>query len=331
MLSASADDGLTAGLRFCEPCPAGYTCPNTAMTMPTPCGRGYYSADGSSDVTCPICEETKFCEREDTTYLAMMSNECTDGYLCPEGSPERPFNDHDDMYDINNKYSCPPGSYCAGGIETPCARGTYNPLYGRLSVTDCLATPAGFYTDVAGSSDFITNECPQGHWCAQGTKDPQLGTTESTDLSLQNICPRGTFRKTTKGRESDDCGACPSGYYCPEQSMLPMSCPKGYYCPMDTEFPLPCPIGTFGSSERLTARSECQSCYGGRFCSQWGLIEPEGECDPGFYCVDKSMTAVPKTLHVGDIGNICEAGGYCPVATKYPLACLPGYYQVNTR
>ncbi len=80
----------------------------------------------------------------------------------------------------------------------------------------------------------------------------------------------------------------------------------------------------------MTDVSDCTTCYGGRFCSQYGLVEPDGECDPGFYCVDKSMTPVPKTLHVGSVGNVCEAGGYCPIATKYPLPCRPGYYQPNT-
>ena len=112
--------------------------------------------------------------------------------------------------------------------------------------------------------------------------------------------------------------------------MEPKSCPRGYYCPVSSEFPLPCPIGTFGAGERLTDVTDCTTCYGGRFCSQYGLTEPDGVCDAGFYCVDKSMTPVPKTLHVGGIGNVCEAGGYCPESTKYPLACQPGRYQPNT-
>lgn len=106
-----------------------------------------------------------------------------------------------------------------------------------------------------------------------------------------------------------------------------MSCPKGYYCPVSSEFPLPCPIGTFGAGERLTDVTDCTTCYGGRFCSQYGLIAPDGNCDEGFYCVDKSMTPVPKTLFVREVGNVCEGGGYCPGTNKYPRACLPGKYQ----
>lgn len=39
------------------------------------------------------------------------------------------------------------------------------------------------------------------------------------------------------------------------------------------------------------------------------------------------MTPVPKTIHVGGVGNTCEKGGYCPQTTKYPLPCPPGQYQ----
>lgn len=111
--------------------------------------------------------------------------------------------------------------------------------------------------------------------------------------------------------------------------MEPLSCPRGYYCPVGQEFPLPCPVGTFGAGERLTDVEDCTTCYGGRFCSQYGLIEPDGVCDPGYYCVDKSMTPTPKTLWVREVGNVCEAGGYCPESTKYPLPCRPGYYQTE--
>ena len=141
------------------------------------------------------------------------------------------------------------------------------------------------------------------------------------------ICAKGTFRRTEKATQASDCGNCPSGYYCPEQSMEPLSCPRGYYCPEGQEFPLPCPVGTFGAGERLTDVTDCTTCYGGRFCSQYGLIEPDGVCDPGFYCVDKSMTPTPKTLWVRGVGNECEAGGYCPESTKFPLPCRPGFYQ----
>ena len=113
--------------------------------------------------------------------------------------------------------------------------------------------------------------------------------------------------------------------------MEPLICPKGYFCAVGVEIPKPCPIGTFGSSEGLTQKSDCTPCFGGRYCSQYGLIEPDGLCDSGYYCVDKSMTPVPTVLFVGSIGNRCEAGGYCPVASKYPAPCFPGFYNPAVR
>ena len=124
-----------------------------------------------------------------------------------------------------------------------------------------------------------------------------------------------------------DCGKCPSGYFCPQSTADPHICPRGYYCPENVEFPIPCPIGTFGAGEGIAAEEDCTKCYGGRYCSQYGLEEPDGLCDAAYYCVDESMTPVPTNLWVGAIGNTCEAGGYCPTGTKYPKPCLPGEYQ----
>ena len=292
------------------------------MTIPTACGKGMWSAAGAT--VCTDCPVGKYCERPDTTETEKNNNSCANGYRCPLNTRERPFNDHDDQFGLSaafaaggigtkDGYSCPKGKYCSVGVENDCAAGTYNANYGGTSSSSCLATPKGFYTDTAGSSDFITNKCPAGHYCIAGTSNKQA-----------LVCKAGTFRRTLGGTHQDDCGACPSGFWCPEQSAEPMECPQGYYCPESSEFPLPCPIGTFGAGKKLTAVGDCTTCYGGRFCSQYGLIEPDGNCDPGFYCVDKSMTPVPKTLHVGSVGNVCEAGGFCPTTTKYPLPCPPG-------
>ena len=39
------------------------------------------------------------------------------------------------------------------------------------------------------------------------------------------------------------------------------------------------------------------------------------------------MTPVPAVMWVGDIGNICEAGGYCEEGSKFPAPCTPGTYS----
>lgn len=39
------------------------------------------------------------------------------------------------------------------------------------------------------------------------------------------------------------------------------------------------------------------------------------------------MTPVPAVVWVGEIGNICEKGGYCPTGSKFPAPCTPGTYS----
>jgi hypothetical protein len=77
MLDAADDtDGST---RYCEPCPAGYKCATTGMTVPTLCGAGYYSSEGEA-VDCTECDIGNYCERPDTSTAMMTANTCAAGY-----------------------------------------------------------------------------------------------------------------------------------------------------------------------------------------------------------------------------------------------------------
>ena len=117
-------DAATGGTRNCEACPAGYKCDTTGMTIPTPCGKGNWSA--ASATTCTQCPVGHFCEREDTTETEKTSNTCSAGYLCALGTNERPYNDHEGQDStLSDKYSCQPGNYCISGVATACAAGTY--------------------------------------------------------------------------------------------------------------------------------------------------------------------------------------------------------------
>jgi len=50
-----------------------------------------------------------------------------------------------------------------------------------------LTVPAGYYADVAGTSNYFLNECPKGYYCPTGTTN-----------RFANPCPAGTFRDLTK-------------------------------------------------------------------------------------------------------------------------------------
>lgn len=69
-----------------------------------------------------------------------------------------------------------------------------------------------------------------------------------------------------------------------------------------------------------------------------GAADITNKCDVSYYCVENSNTPVPQYANVGNnppdsfgnvypVGNICEAGGFCPTGSKYPLPCPPGYYN----
>lgn len=88
--------------------------------------------------------------------------------------------------------------------------------------------------------------------------------------------------------------------------------------------PFPCPLGTFGHSPGLRELTDCVSCWGGRYCSQTGLAEPDGLCDEGYYCSSGAFTAAPID---GVTGGLCPAGGYCPQGSKIPTNCPAGTYN----
>ena len=130
-LQALVNSGSTRG---CLTCPAGYFCPSTSMTTPTPCGVGYYSAAGAT--ACTICPIGSYCSS--TTTITPVS--CGAGFLCTtEGMKIAPFH-----ISIN---SCLPGYWCASNAANACPKGTYQPLYGASASTACITTPAGFFND----------------------------------------------------------------------------------------------------------------------------------------------------------------------------------------
>lgn len=284
---------------------------------------------------CLRCPDGHFCERIGTTDTEATANVCDLGFTCRiknaagvHITTTDPVTLAVTYYGIDfrpyhiSKYSCPPGYTCDSKVATPCPAGTYQPYWGGNGGTiACLPVPKGYYTNTAGSATYLTQPCARGHYCPAGV------TT-----GVANACPAKTFRYYESGEQLSDCGACPSGYFCPAGTADPFVCPNGYYCPKGTEVPLVCPIGTFGPGEGIALETDCAPCYGGRYCSQYGLIKPEGLCDEAFYCIDKSPTPSPLFFKVGrEVGNECEAGGYCTTGSKYPWPCFPGQYQPRAR
>lgn len=231
-------------------------------------------------------------------------------------------------------YYCPVGS----SSPTPCSSGTYLNSTGNLAVDDCISCTSGMYC--AGSGNAAPEgSCSAGYYCPAGQDNPSPTGYECTQ---GHFCIEGSIspERCLSGTYQDDtgqfgCKGCPVGYFC-DNTLNPVvlynsaNCPVGHYCPENTTHSTeyPCPLGTFSNATNLVASSECQACSGGKYCSQTGRSEPEGDCDAGYFCTIGSDS---KTPTMGSDANVCTIGNYCPLGTTTPQQCPPGTFNPSTQ
>ncbi|XP_072312986.1 uncharacterized protein [Eucyclogobius newberryi] len=240
---------------------------------------------------CLVCPAGQFCGSDG---LIRPSGPCDSGFLCVIGAMVP------NPMDNRTGSLCPPGYYCKQGL--------------RAGV--CLA---GYFCDW-GSSKGDEALCPAGFFCPRGTPAPLP-------------CPPGTFSSATGIAHQYNCTTCLPGYYCQgEGTVQPNLCPAGHYCPpgltLGTEFP--CPPGTV--QKRLGAMSphNCMACPPGMFCSEYGLSEPSGLCDPGYFCPSGSISFNSSELQANSTENhICPAGHFCPSGTGHPHPCPAGSLSMS--
>ena len=87
---------------------------------------------------------------------------------------------------------------------------------------------------------------------------------------------------------------------------------------------VPCPAGRYGNTTGLAAPEDCTLCDAGHYCSQPGLIHPDGLCAAGHYCVLGATGSSPINE---TWGYLCPEGRYCPQGTPSPVKCDRGTYQ----
>ena len=292
-----------AGQRACVDCPVGYICPDHGMVKPVLCPAGY------------VC---------DVRGLRTPLNSCPEGHYCLPGTKTASvtaFQQADDALWLRD--------YETGVVSyNRTARGW--PFYDRslpATGTGRAEYPPDLHPCVGrrcarGSVDLIAEQpfpCPLGHYC---------GTAVATDVPVPKnfstpqrcfdgyFCPRGST--TPEGT-----GPCPTGFYCPSQTVA-VTCPTGEYCPgVGNVKPLECYPGTYNP---LQQQSNCTLCPTGHICPGWGRTEPE-PCPPGFICISLGLSA-PVVL--------CPAGFYCPEGTLTldpsdptdlrPMPCAPGTF-----
>lgn len=219
--------------------------------------------------------------------------------------------------------ACPAGFYCPAGARfaMSCPSGTYNSQSGADEMTDCLVTPAGYYS--IENATVATGLCSPGHYCP-------AGSTSSNEAP----CPSRYYRLDHGAGAQRECSLCVAGGYCPLGSVSPTVCPKGFYCPTGVLNPEPCRPGTFGNTTGLRDSTECTQCSPGKFCDGYALTQPRGLCDPGYFCLFGSNTSAPRNFYSG-VGlpnaDECPIGHYCPLGTSTPVPCPAGYYGPITR
>ncbi|CAE7848148.1 CIPK24, partial [Symbiodinium necroappetens] len=103
---------------------------------------------------------------------------------------------------------CPPGFYCAGGLEPPrsCSSGDHCPVGTGLQDRSC---PLGFYCPIPAAD---VRPCPAGGHCPRGAQSPQA-------CQAGRFCPPG------------EDALCPKGHYCPYGTEAPKRCKPLFRCP----------------------------------------------------------------------------------------------------
>lgn len=217
----------------CMPCPGGFRCPsmvNDRMQLIS-CSAGTFCPEGSTQaIICPggffcpaqsveahICPGSHFCPPE-----SKSPTPCLPSFFCPEGS--------------STQRQCPPGY-----------RGNPNAVFDLNDLasvsTACAACPEGTFAMLDEFDMVQCIPCPPSYFCpfASGVN----ATTARVNCNVQ--VPTYVFEE-----ERLDDVTLESSYYC--------ACPQGYFCPSDSILPTPCPPGTFNDKTGSTSIGACQPC-----------------------------------------------------------------------
>ena len=100
----------------------------------------------------------------------------------------------------------------------------------------------------------------------------------------------------------------------------------GSYCEAGTTAPTKCPPGTFRNTTGARSVLDCLDCRPSYYCETYGLDEPTGLCDPGYYCPEGSKVNVSTPFNFR-----CIVGHFCPRGSAAPIPCPPGNVRCLVR
>lgn len=323
------------------PCLPGGYCP-IGSSHPTHCPSGRYNnrTGSESQEACEPCDPGFFCSGTNNAY---PTGPCAAGYYCTGGAR------------VATQHLAPKGHYTLVGAASPvaCPPGTYND---RDAQSDCMECEAGFYCPISGMNETSTFPCPAGSYCEPGSVNPRQcpkGTYNPVQAQINAsscvLCDGGHYC-LTEGLEHPT-ALCEAGYYCAEGAASPTPtdgvtgdvCPPGAYCPEGSASPRLCPPGTYypTTSNRGNETSiyhedplPCLACPPGRACTQAGLVEPDADCEAGFFCRSTSRSTTPVCLKNSPSGEclfgVCPEGHFCPPRTVEPIPCMNGTFMNHT-
>ena len=301
----SAPEAEREGVAQCE---AGYFC---ILGSRTPCPGGTYgsTAQLSSSSCTGRCPAGYFCPPGTVTST---SNPCGSvDRFCPSGSVSATtatpgfytIPEVDDATTRTGEVECPIGSYCAGGVNTPCPAGRYGARPGQATLeAGCVLCTPGFVCPDEGMRERdlvpcggVDVVCPSGATAPTvvqpGSFSAPLGVAEDRRDSQspcpvgmwclggeRNPCPAGRYGATQSLATANCTGTCAPGYYCPPTSVSATQefCELGHYCPGDGRAIVPCPAGTFFAGVNGAVVGDCQLCPAGTFQPDTGVGSDAG-------------------------------------------------------
>ena len=349
----------------CNPCLAGFYCPNDETVYPTlECDAGYFCDSGAINSTQNDCTPGSYCEQgtgtpvgcppgtfsnftnlvgpgpiSESSGLTNQCLSCTGGMFCDVSGETEPAGN------CSAKYYCPEGSssqteilcealsYCPQGSAEPqsCQDGQYQPLIGQDS---CILCQAGYYCfsqDNAATDD----NCNQGNLkCeCEATEYCEAGTSGQSGPNPPKKCGPGRYSVETLNQKNSDCDACPENKYCENGQISTTNagdCQEGYYCLSGAASATPQSY----SCDDLACNGPCPP---GRYCAAGNDY---GVCPDGTYgsveIITNSTTNItsfervengPGTKQQTCTG--CLPGFTCNLGRTYPEDCQPGSYCIG--
>ena len=286
------------------PCPKGHYC-EEGTENPTPCPTGSYNpSEGAyNSDQCLPCPSGWACPNTGTFEVTVK---CRQGFYCEESSTSR----EPSGKECTAGHKCPEGS----SKQQKCPAGKYQDQSGQA---DCKECPPGYYCP-PGTSDYSVNICPEGFYCPAGTK-----------YSKENPCPISKYNPNQAQSSAASCLDCDPGKYCDKKGADSVggSCDAGFYCTSASPTPRPEDGSTYGG--RCDPGYYCPQgssakipCTAGKYCPNYEMATPEGDCKAGYFCSGQSTTPTPT----GTGGDICPEMYYCPPGSSNKVKCDTGKY-----